>query len=158
MKKISLISPSILLIVLFSFFLSFFTIKCDKEELVKIKGTDFVIGKELKLKNPINQKIIIKDLKPNFWAIASFASIILSIIIFFSYKNFCKHILIAFFSFISILSLLILRQNIKTEIENNKELILDLHTNWSFIFIITLLFLNIIVCVYMFFNKKISKS
>lgn len=158
MKKISLLSPSLLLIVLISFFLSFFTIKCDKEELVKIKGTDFVLGKELTLKNPINQKIIKKELKPNLWAIISFISIILSLLIFHLYKNIYKFILIALFSFLSILSLLILRQNIKTEIENNKELILDLHTNWSFIFIITLLFLNIIVCVYMFFNKKISRS
>jgi len=154
MKKIGLISPSILMVVLLSFSMSFFSVKCDKEELIKIKGIDFLIGKDLSIKNPINKEIINNELKPNIWAIIPFTFSLLGIGFYFFSTSFKKYLIIGIFSLVSILSLLFLRHNIKYEIENNKDIILDLCTQWGFIFITILLLINSLLCFIIYFIMK----
>ena len=47
MKKFSFFSPTFFGLVLMSFFLTFFDLKCNKESLAKVTGIDLVTGKNI---------------------------------------------------------------------------------------------------------------
>lgn len=116
LKKFTFISPSFFTIIVISFFMSFFTLQCSDKKIMTINGNDFVFGKEFKMQDPMSGKVKTQKIPPSIWAIIPFALSVIGIGIFFINTN-LKFVIAVVLSIVSIISLIILKNNLNSEIE-----------------------------------------
>lgn len=120
-SKTSIISPSLFGVIIISFFMSFFTIKCNHEKVVDVKGIHLVMGQSIDTED----STIFKQKKgrvidPNIFAIIAFIAAVAGTGIYFLRIG-KKEVATAIIAATGLLSLLALRLQLHDQTQQQND-------------------------------------
>jgi len=118
-KMVMSIRPAVFILLIIMFFLPFAEIKCDSTVITEIKGIEFVTGKEIK--SPSEKKVETeKKMDPDIYAIIAFAAAVIGLLLSFISNKFVN-ILNGLISFTGMVMLLLMKNNLDTQVINSEE-------------------------------------
>ena len=118
-KMVMSIRPAVFILLIIMFFLPFAEIKCDSTVITEIKGIEFVTGKEIK--SPSEKKVETeKKMDPDIYAIIAFTAAVIGLLLSFISNKFVN-ILNGLISFTGMVMLLLMKNNLDTQVINSEE-------------------------------------